>query len=36
VSSGWRRRHRPDLVREKLSGDRDGKVKAAAAKITLN
>src|SRR5882757_6365266 len=28
--------YRPDLVREKLAGDPDGKVKAAAAKLDLN
>ena len=28
--------YRPDLVREKLAGDRDGKVKAAAARLDLN
>jgi len=28
--------HRPDLVREKLAGDPDGKVKAAAAQLDLD
>jgi WD40 repeat protein len=35
VDPAYEALHRPDLVREKLAGDPDGKVRAAAAELDL-